>query len=1326
MLPSSNYAGNDRRGVSLAESNLTKLAEQIHGPWNCTYTYQGRDKTITAKIEALVKKETHQPGINISFKVNNKDVLSETNPYVRLITTSTMMRLQIMDIHIRKTHRRKGYGTVLFAILWGPLASCSYKMLVVENPTAAGKVWYRDRLGMMCLPSAMHSLATTIATGRPGAIADVRVTKIFLRTTRKNRNAGQTEQGPPYDEEIDFQNHFNASSVQDMDLQNMLAEPASEDSTDIDLQNLLAEPASAVDANTRRKKPANSVTTQRELASVAEKLSFDTRDESEKDDDEQKSQSDDDSGLDSNEFQMVQDALNKAPSLSRNERDNRCEPTIEYNERQHLNKGKALLARMEKALFEKLETSEVKGRWLCAVSNAKTLQPDTIAYVTNMSQAQVNMALWASSRLQRARGIARYYPKSHMVDENMKKVKVSRPTRGTGYKLNASSLGPFPKHSAHFLSFGFECPSECVANQLKLMTSNPAVMSRDYAQNGRRSSKCGAGTTHKRKHPPLKPGKKSKVPKQIAPPAAALPESPGRGETAFEQYLTEPGTGLDIRNFALRKVQQCQRLADSMAQITRSAVNSALDPVQTFQAGVAVGRELERQKRNNRLTSGGRVVRAKQKNILEATPQTLANRVDGVLNIFLEMSDEIKEEPIALAIAMATRLMRQQGDKNKAQELIDHILGIDLDLHKTMPMIVAAAMRSRLMWSTRQYKIVRTVLQNVFHVKSPMPPYEALVKFEHSCLPQQQPSTTDMLNDALSERTIPEMPGYMSRSKRGNILIDTLPLRKLGRFDLPPVVGAYSEPKSCCVWHLKNVSHICDKNFPSGLDFSNYTVAAKCANSFDGLGGVDRRQISIGSLSKRIRFTSKLVTIVATPNARTSGICTLCGDLGLLGKICDECRCVCLYRNPKPNSTMGTLPVMVCGGNEDDPMTREIVLRPLLKMFEKCTTEQFDLILRDSGVTLPVTFEFWDSAVDMKLMCHTCGLNSFSDSHICQCGASQTTAKDPNRLGTWKVMHTETRMMLAEHFEQVISGTKRLNDRGSDFRSDSLTAREISALLDQCRGCITTNPMSRFKTPMEACHCSINCGAWTVQIFVRLLAEVHIWSRAQMTIQQRRELVEAEELFERFLEENFHYRDKMMTEGKLARIIHNKEHRHLFIGTSDSSNEGFFPAGSVRATVKRYLEFWDPIRVLIRRNYNNVDAWVGCKSRLCFPFARWLIEDDMIWIGWPWYFHSVVEHLEEFQTDLRGSLAAFSAEGPEAQNKEDRMLRTRKARPGKEGYEDVLIAGQLRAVSEINDAWSNYGKRYSRQWSAALKTKEKEDMEKKKTVARLKNSIKKK
>ena len=112
----------------VATRNLSVLCQRIQGRWSCTYTFHGKEKSVAAEILAYVKKEdTNQPGINIDYKIDGNTV--NKGP-IRFITPQIqLMYLQIMDLHLHQEFQRKGYGTVLFAILWGPLHDCSYEIL---------------------------------------------------------------------------------------------------------------------------------------------------------------------------------------------------------------------------------------------------------------------------------------------------------------------------------------------------------------------------------------------------------------------------------------------------------------------------------------------------------------------------------------------------------------------------------------------------------------------------------------------------------------------------------------------------------------------------------------------------------------------------------------------------------------------------------------------------------------------------------------------------------------------------------------------------------------------------------------------------------------------------------------------------------------------------------------------------------------------------------------------------------------------------------------------------------------------------------------------
>jgi hypothetical protein len=166
-----------------------------------------------------------------------------------------------------------------------------------------------------------------------------------------------------------------------------------------------------------------------------------------------------------------------------------------------------------------------------------------------------------------------------------------------------------------------------------------------------------------------------------------------------------------------------------------------------------------------------------------------------------------------------------------------------------------------------------------------------------------------------------------------------------------------------------------------------------------------------------------------------------------------------------------------------------------------------------------------------------------------------------------------------------------------------------------------------------------------------------------------------------YLMDKFHLLVRMMAVGNMARILHDPKNRELLLGV--------IPAVKRRDVIRKYFEYFDSIRLLIKSTQLKSNQWIGAKERLLVPFAKWMQRPDTLgYVGWPWYFHIIVEHTEEFLTHLGGRLGAFSAEGAEASNKVSRALDNHNARPGIEGYTDMLsgcfIASHQPSIEAFN------------------------------------------
>jgi hypothetical protein len=346
--------------------------------------------------------------------------------------------------------------------------------------------------------------------------------------------------------------------------------------------------------------------------------------------------------------------------------------------------------------------------------------------------------------------------------------------------------------------------------------------------------------------------------------------------------------------------------------------------------------------------------------------------------------------------------------------------------------------------------------------------------------------------------------------------------------------------------------------------------------------------------------------------------------------------------------------LLVCGGAEDDPRVQKLILQPIEDAFNRLQGTFVDVDLGFYGV-ISIKLNFYASMFDLKLLKFMVG-TTLSSGHVCPwCHASSKTAK--TQAGTFNCMTEVDRNLLAEKHKELSlcslgSNGADLNPRQILQASQYVLSTRISydALID---------------CPMEGAHAWINSGKWGLEIVIHEISGVYVWNKREMNDNERRRRRDAVNVLHDYLMKKFHLLVRMMAVGNMARVLHDPKNREILLGV--------IPSPLRRDVIRQYFEFFDPIRVLIKSTQLESKQWLGAKKRLLVPFAKWMQRPDTLgYVGWPWYFHIIVEHLEEFSTRLGGRLGAFSAEGAEASNKVSRALDKNNARPGIEGYQDML------------------------------------------------------
>ena len=89
-----------------------------------------------------------------------------------------------------------------------------------------------------------------------------------------------------------------------------------------------------------------------------------------------------------------------------------------------------------------------------------------------------------------------------------------------------------------------------------------------------------------------------------------------------------------------------------------------------------------------------------------------------------------------------------------------------------------------------------------------------------------------------------------------------------------------------------------------------------------------------------------------------------------------------------------------------------------------------------------------------------------------------------------------------------------------------------------------------------------------------------------------------------YLMDKFHLLVRMMAVGNMARILHDPKNRELLLGV--------IPAVERRDVIRKYFEYFDTIRLLIKSTQLKSNQWIGAKERLLVPFAKWMQRADTL------------------------------------------------------------------------------------------------------------------